>query len=155
MSSSSLDQSQCVDQRAGNCGQDLPHAGRRRSEVAMAYGVELVKDAKYVRVALTGELTRNDLENAREETIRALTANGWNRLLVDVTRGNRKLSVAEDFEFTSEHQSSFPAGVRTALVIRPDELEYFRFTENVAQNRGVNMKLFLDKIQALNWLLDR
>ena len=129
-------------------------AERRRREGEMAYAVELVKDAKYVSVVLTGEVTRNDVENARDEANLTLTANGWNRLLVDVTRGNRKLSVAEDFEFTSEHQSSFPAGVRMALVVRPDELEYFRFIENVAQNRGVNMKLFLDKIQALNWLLD-
>lgn len=129
-------------------------AERWRNEGEMAYTVELVKDAKYVSVVLTGKVTRNDVENARDEANLALTANGWNRLLVDVTRGNRKLSVAEDFEFTSEHQSSFPVGVRMALVVRPDELEYFRFTENVAQNRGVNMKLFRDKIQALNWLFD-
>ena len=154
MGSSNLDQSQCIDQRAGTSGQDLPHAERWRSEGEMANTVELVKDAKYVRVVLTGEVTRNDLENARDKANRALTACGWNRLLVDVTQGNRKLSVAEDFEFTTEHQSSFPMGIRMALVVRPDELGYFRFTENVAQNRGVNMKLFLDKIQALNWLLE-
>lgn len=129
-------------------------AERRRREGEMAYAVELVKDAKYVSLLLTGEVTRNDLENSRDQANLALTANGWNRLYVDVTRGNPRLSIAEDFAFTSEHLSRFSLGVRIALVPRPDKLGYFRFIENVAQNRGVNMKLFQDKIQALNWLLD-
>jgi hypothetical protein len=120
----------------------------------MAYAVKLVKDAKYVSVLLMGEVSRNDLENSRDEANLALTANGWNRLYVEVTRGNPRLSVMEHFKFTSEHQSSFAAGVRMALVHRPDELVDFRFIETVAQNRGVIMKLFRDKIQALSWLLD-
>ena len=121
----------------------------------MAHAIEFVKDTKYVGVALTGEITKNDLEIARNEANLALTANNCNRILVDATRSNPRLSVLELFEFEKEHRLRFPLGVRIALVVPPDRLENLRFAENVAQNRGVNMNLFLDRAQALNWLLER
>jgi hypothetical protein len=119
----------------------------------MPYAIELVKDAKYSSVVLTGEVTRNDFENARDEANLMLKTNGWNSLLVDGTRGNPRVSVAEDFKFTSELQTRFPEGIRITLVLRPDQLESSRFIENIAQNRRVNQKLFGDKIQALHWML--
>ncbi len=121
----------------------------------MSHAIEFLKDAEYVSVALTGEVTRNDLESARNKTNLALTSNSCNRILVDATRINLSLSDMENFEFTSEHRSRFPLGVRIALVGRPDQSENLRFAETVAQNRGVIMNLFLDRAQALNWLLER
>jgi len=120
----------------------------------MAHAIEFVKDAKYVNVALTGDVTRNDLENARNRTSLTLMVSNCRRILVDATCGNLKLSDLENYEFTSEHGSHFPRGVRIALVVRSDQLENLRFAETVAQNRGVRMVLFLDRIQALNWLLE-
>ena len=119
----------------------------------MAYSIELAKDAKYIGVFLTGEVTNNDLENSREEANRALIANKWNRILIDGTQGQPRISVVEDFEFVSEFTFRFPAGVRLALVVRHQEQGYFQFIEDVAQNRGANLKLFTDKGLALNWLL--
>jgi len=120
----------------------------------MAHAIEFVKDAKYVNVTLTGDVTRNDLENARNKTRLTLTASNCRRILVDATCSNPKLSDLENYEFTSEHESHFPRGVRIALVVRSDQLENLRFAETVAQNRGVRMVLFSDRIQALNWLLE-
>jgi hypothetical protein len=119
----------------------------------MAYTINLVKDAKYISLLFTDEVTMNDVENARDEVDIALTANSWNRLLVDLSRSKLEMSFFEHFKFTSEHQSHFPKGGRLALVVRPDEMEHYQFIEDVSRNRGVNLKLFSEKGQACNWLL--
>jgi len=121
----------------------------------MAHTIEFVKDDKYVGVTLTGEIAKDDLEIARNEANLALTTNNCNCILVDAIRSNLGLSVTELYQFEIEHRSRLPLGVRIALVVPPDQLEDLQFAENVAQNRGVNMNLFLDRVQALNWLLER
>lgn len=126
---------------------------RMRKESEMSYTMDLVKDAKYISLVFMGEVTMNDVENARNEVDIKLTSSSWNRLLVDLSRSNLRLSFFEHFKFTSEHQSHFPKGGRLALVVRPEEMEYYKFIEDVSQNRGVNLKLFSEKGQACNWLL--
>ena len=121
----------------------------------MEHVIELVGDKKHVRIALTGRLTSNDLENARDDASSALTGERCDRLLVDATRITYELSDLEFFQFTSEHPSRLPKGTRIALLISPDELLNFRFVENVAQNRAVNLLLFVDMDQAVNWLADK
>ena len=120
----------------------------------MDHAIEMVKDKKHVRIALSGRLTRNDLENARDDASSALMAGHCDRLLVDATRVTYELSDLEFFQFTSEHRSRLPKGTRIALLISPDELSNFRFVENVAQNRAVNLLLFVDTDKAVNWLVD-
>jgi hypothetical protein len=119
----------------------------------MAYTIDLVKDSKYISLLFTGEVTMNDVEKARDEVDIALNANSWNRLLVDISLTKMKMSFLEHFKFTSEHQSHFPKGGQLALVVRQDEMGYYKFIEDVSKNRGVNLKLFSEKTQACNWLI--
>ncbi len=118
----------------------------------MTYTIDIVEDGNYVSLEYSADVTINTLQTSREEVILALTSNNWNRILVDATRADPRQSVMEDFQFTSEHKSRLPAGVRIALLVRPDQMSEFRFTENVAQNRGVNLMVFEDEVQAINWL---
>ena len=39
-------------------------------------------------------------------------------------------------------------------VHRADQTERYRFIEDVASNRGVNLRTFTDEADALGWLLD-
>jgi hypothetical protein len=112
----------------------------------MGYAVKLMKDDKYVILELTDEVTKNDFNNSREDANLKLTTNGWNRLMVDATRGNSGVSLTQDFFFVSELSSRLPEGIRIALVLRPDQLVSSQFVENVAQNRGLNLKLFAKKV---------
>ena len=118
----------------------------------MTHTVEIIDDAEYVRVVFAGEVTRGEHESGRNDAIRALTCNGWNRLLVDVRRIDAKMSLSDDFEFTNEHQSTPIQYVRVAVICRADESDRFSFIENVAVNRGGDMKVFTDPEQAIRWL---
>ena len=118
----------------------------------MTHTVEIIDDAEYVRVVFAGEVTREEHESGRYDAIRALTSNGWSRLLVDVRQIDAKMSLSDDFEFTDEHQSTPIHYARTAVVYRAEESERFSFIENVAVNRGEDMKVFTDPEEAISWL---
>ena len=120
----------------------------------MPFTVEAMQDGEYVRTTMTGVLTKEDHLNARAESGGVLQGRGWNRLLVDVTQGDPKMSVVDDFEFTGDHTQRLPVGIRIAVVHRAGEEEHFRFIENVARNRGVDMRMFTAGEAATEWLLE-
>ena len=121
----------------------------------MAYTVEFVKGAKYIQVALLGEVTKEDHYNSTDKAVHAVSANSCNRLLVDTTQAKLKMSATEDYDFVSQLPPQYPIGTRIAVVVHPDDANYHKFIENVARNRGLQLSVFSDKNQALNWLLDK
>ena len=120
----------------------------------MAHSIERVKDANYVRLSLFDELSLTDHEIARTEAALALTENGWNKLLIDAVHAKPKMSAFDNYDFTKEHQLHFPVSLQTAIIHHPDATEYFKFIEDLAVNRGMELKLFTDEIQAIDWLLE-
>ena len=120
----------------------------------MPYDVAYVEDADYVAGTLTGDISQQELTAARVEINAQLTAHNCKRLLVDATTVSRTLSIFDDFEFTAQHQTELPLGTSHAVVIRPEHQEHMQFVEIVAQNRCVNLRLFMDRDRAIQWLLD-
>ena len=120
----------------------------------MPYNAEAVSNAGYVRLELIGEITRQELEVARANAGETLKQNGWKRLLIDATNATPKMSVVDDFEFTQEHNTHLPVNLRTAIVHSPGEVDQFQFIEDVGRNRGMDMTLFDDQMEALHWLLE-
>ena len=57
------------------------------------------------------------------------------------------------FEFITFHIEHLPRGVITAVLMRPDAGDA-SFIENVAVNRGVTRRVFTDKQNAVEWLLE-
>ena len=120
----------------------------------MAYTIDLVKDPKYVSLVLTGKVARAEHESSTEGVNLTLTANNCKRLLVDATRADHKMTMLDNFDFASALRSRHQIGIRIAVLILPDDFKDLQFVETVAQNRGVNLTVFEDKVKALNWLLD-
>lgn len=119
----------------------------------MTYTVELTEDKTYVRVVFADAMVREEHEQGRDEAIRALADNGWDRLLVDARRIDAKMSVLDDFEFTQENRSTLLQSVRIAVIHRVDETGRFRFIEDVAVNRGVKMRVFSNPEEAIDWFV--
>ena len=119
----------------------------------MPYAVRVVEGPGHLEAELTGELTLDDLQAVRLESRELLRAHGLARIVVDASRSTPTQSPTDDYLFTSEHKSVFGAGVRVAVAHRPEIAEHLRFIENVAQNRGFDMRVFGDRAEALAWLL--
>ena len=58
------------------------------------------------------------------------------------------------FDFTSELKKHFPKNVRHAIIHRPEAAAHMKFVEDVAHNRGLDPRVFFDRAQALEWLLE-
>ena len=118
----------------------------------MQSNVVYVDDAGYVSGALTGDVIEAELGVIREEMNSKLLEHDCRRLLVDATGISRLQSVFEDYEFTKQHRTELPQGTRHAVLIRPEHQEHMRFVEDVAQNRSINLRVFTDRDQAIDWL---
>jgi len=76
------------------------------------------------------------------------------KLLIDATRAEVKVSLVERF-LTAKRTVIFAQyGLKVAVVEIPERIDSQRFGELVAQNRGVNIRVFSDYQAAVNWLLD-
>ena len=120
----------------------------------MTYKIELMEDENYVRLTLVSEPTVKEHEEFRAKALAAIADTGWTKVLIDTTQSEPQMSVFDDYEYTSDHQWHLPPKLRTAIVHRVDEAKRFQFIEDVASNRGVNIRTFTDEDQALAWLRD-
>ena len=118
----------------------------------MAYTIDRVEDGGVVHVTLEGVLTKRDHDEFRAQVVAAINETGWSRVLIDARRADPKMSVADDFEFTKDHRALLPIQLRSAILHRPDEAGRYGFIENVAVNRGVNLRAFSDEAEARTWL---
>ena len=73
--------------------------------------------------------------------------------MVDARRIDPIKSAFDDFEFTADHLYAHPPLVRIAVLHHANQSERFRFIENVAVNRGLNLRVFTDSAEAINWLI--
>ena len=120
----------------------------------MPYSVDFDDNAGYVTIVLSGKVSVDDLEAARSDASAVLREQGCLNLLVDATAEESDRQVFDDYEFTSKMADHFPKGTRHAAVVNATEREYMQFVENVAQNRGVELNVFIDRQAALDWLLE-
>ena len=118
----------------------------------MPYEIKLVEQSGYFLMTLLGELTIAEHDEFRTDVVKKISETGFNRLLIDASRASPKMSVFDDFKYTSSHLSRLPFNLRTAIVHGADETERYKFIENVAQNRGVNIRVFANVTVALSWL---
>lgn len=120
----------------------------------MEFTITKVIEHKYLLLTMTGDANLEQLIQAQSEIESTLADLGWNRLLVDISQMTSKLSITQDYEFTKSFAPTIPGKRKTATITSPDMVEDFHFHENVAQNRGINLKVFADRQQALDWLLE-
>ena len=118
----------------------------------MPYQIQYQKDSNCVFLVHMGPLDIEEARLARNELCDVLAAHQCNGILIDETRAVKKLSVIDQHQFTIEYGSELPADVRIAVVVRRETLSDARFIENVAFNRGICLRVFSNKKEALNWL---
>ncbi len=120
----------------------------------MAFEMHAVDSLEYVHLVFAPETTLRDLEESRGAVLEELTARQWHSVLLDSSQMMSTFSPIDIYTVTSSLGESFGAHIRMALVIRPDQLENGTFSETVAQNRGFQLRCFVDRSPAQQWLAD-
>ena len=77
-----------------------------------------------------------------------------NKLLIDGTRFNEKLSITERYLAAEESRVFALYGIKVAVVDILERIDPQKFAEMAARNRGVNLRVFTDFQAAEEWLLE-
>ena len=103
-----------------------------------------------IEVYSSGEITVEEAEQTVKKSLRIFKERNIDKVLVDATSLTKLPGTVEIFQFLS----SSPPELTQALVISKDSFseDLLSFGENVAVNRGKNVKLFFDREEALSWL---
>ena len=75
-----------------------------------------------------------------------------NKLLIDFTGANVKISFADRYFLGDNARIFAQYRLTVAAVERPERIDPKKFGELVAQNRGVNVRVFSDTQAAKEWL---
>jgi hypothetical protein len=118
----------------------------------MPFFAHAVDDSAYILIEYTGKLTRKEIEAGQTSTQELLATCRYGKLLIDFTALSLWKS-QDDIYFIAESFKVCPAGAKIGLVIPKDLQWCAEFVERLAANRGLQLKVFIDRRSARIWLL--
>ena len=118
----------------------------------MSEMIEVHDKHDYVLVEFVGEFNVEAAKQTIDRAVQACAEYGQPAVLLDCRKMTGSLSIMDRFQVAVYGQTSIGKIARLALVRRPDADPPDRFVETVAVNRGINLKLFTDIEQAIEWL---
>lgn len=109
-----------------------------------------------IEVAYSGITTANDLQESTSDLIALEREKGLNRFLVDTTEMVYSGSLVDVYNLVSKQyiQEGADRNGRVAVILPTfsRDKETVNFYETVCKNRGWNVKVFLARQEAVNWL---
>ena len=118
------------------------------------YNILLDDSLKLVRILAKGKLTKTLGKQIITEA-RNLAATANYGIFCDVRNASVSASLADWFFLPRELEvlrTETTRFIKVAILISQDDIEIYKFYENVASNAGLLLKIFLDETEALVWL---
>ncbi len=113
--------------------------------------VEYDAQTKLIRVRAWGAGTIEEWIASRKQVVELHNEHGAEQLLVDARDQDSAPSTLDIFDFGSD----WPPRIRTAILVGERTKEDVEFLETVAFNRGKQMRVFDNEVDALNWLREQ
>jgi hypothetical protein len=114
--------------------------------------VDVYDKDEFVLVTYTGEFNVEAANRTIDRALQACKEFGKTRLLLDCKNMIGALSVFDRFQ-VAEYGQKLQGTMSKVAMVRPESQDPSdKFTETVAVNRGVNLKLFTDFEEAVKWL---
>jgi len=119
----------------------------------MAHKIQVLEDG-IVEIVHTGQMSINEATESRTEAAATMAEHDLRLVLADVSATDHSKSTTDLYKFNASHYEVFPSFTRLAVVIPPDpdNAKPAEFAQTVAVNRGIMMKIFLDREDAMSWL---
>ena len=123
----------------------------------MPGSVQVLHDHPIIETSYRGVVSPESLMLLVRETIMTSRASGVTRLLADCTELAGGHSVVDLYAMVETFLANDPDGAAREAVLLPKGHEAFenvRFWENACRNRGLCVRLFEDRGQAVAWLME-
>lgn len=120
----------------------------------MTYELEVIENPDYLRLELTGILTKDGGKELVDEVAAALLGSEHELILIDVRKLDLETSLIQDHQQASYAASKF-SGKRHKIAQLTSEtnLKADEFFETVGYNRGLNSRTFTVESDAIDWLV--
>ena len=122
--------------------------------MAKIEGLKIIQKETYIYFDFTAEFSEvagKQCVDAMVETCRQLQVS---KALLDCRKMTGEIKILESFNVVTYGGKMRGLLSKLALVGRGDQMFPDKFVENVAVNRGINLRLFTDLEEAIDWLQD-
>jgi len=121
----------------------------------MSYRIETVDRAQYNVIKVCGTWTNESSGRIVDELLSIFSESPHTHVLVD-SRGTKvETSLIADFSNAEECAKVLAGKVHKIASLNDKETKDIdSFFETVAMNRGVNMRIFCDEQEAIDWLVE-
>ncbi len=122
----------------------------------MSYEIRFMEENEVVVIENKGELTYDELVKQTQEAIKLGQGKNSRLFLTNFSNVKVQAQTMELFDFPKIYeQLGMTRTSRIAVVVSEIELktEELYFYETICLNRGWNIKIFLQRDQALDWLI--
>jgi hypothetical protein len=123
-------------------------SGRRN----MSEDVRLIEKEGYLHFEFAAEFSIPAAKRAVDEMVNTCMKRNCTRVLFDCRRMTGPLSTMDRFDVAQYGSEKIERSIRIAMLGREDQVLPDKFFENVAVNRGMDLKLFTDIDEAVGWL---
>ncbi len=120
----------------------------------MSYKLEIKREKDFLYATLKGIRTSESIKNATREICEESIKNQYTKVLVDVRDFKEHISTWDSFDLASvELPDIIRKSIEKVAILDMEGFENGQdFFENVARNRGHNVQIFTDIIDAKQWL---
>ena len=120
--------------------------------MAMIEGIRIIQEEAYIRFDYTGEFSEIMGKQCIDAMVEACSQVQISKALLDCRNMTGEIQMFSSFMVAEYGVKMIGIISKTALVGREDQMLHNNFVENVAVNRGVNLKIFTDADEAIDWL---
>ena len=113
-----------------------------------------VKKPDYLYVKVKGKRTKESIKKATEGIVEKCQENKCSKVLVDIRDFSERINITEIFDLASKELPEITMSkINKVAIVDNEGFNYNKnFFENVARNRGHNVKIFTNIDNAMQWL---
>ena len=125
---------------------------KRPKERMMIKDLKIIQREDYILFDFRGEFSQEAGKQCIDAMVEACSQSQISNALLDCRNMAGEIQILESFMVAKYGVQMIGVITRFALVGREDQMFPDNFVENVAVNRGINLKLFTDVEKAIDWL---
>jgi len=124
----------------------------------MSYTIDFVPKDDHLHVTVSGDNNPETITNYLSDVLNTVRRDGQGLVLIEENLLGPSMKIFDIFDIVTKASENInDTRIRIAYIDinKEHDRKGLQFAETVAQNRGINVKIFNDRASALRWLLNK